>query len=282
MAHNYVLQVTAGSEYDITKHQIVPVNIATPIRIENEHIDVSLNVRIQVYSPSNFPVTLCQILIGNSKSYRGLPLSSPSTSPYFNLPRHSKDQYAISFSFKPKANINGDDLVFGNDFDHPIRDRLPPGFNTAFRIVKWVVDPGIDGDVMADKPYLYGPTGSSVNILHIGKKVEEGEEVEYDEKTGLVFDEGGHEEGIKVRRSKGVPDTESGRRKWFLSEERRRGWEWEEGRRYGCEFYNPYIDFNGTSRILYYVGPSTIVFFRQGCLSFGGVETGIGKRRSSG
>ena len=48
MAHNYVLQVTAGSEYDITKHRIVPVNSATPIRIENEHISVSLNVRIQV------------------------------------------------------------------------------------------------------------------------------------------------------------------------------------------------------------------------------------------
>jgi Protein of unknown function (DUF1769) len=36
-----------------------------------------------------------------------------------------------------KQGINGDDLVFGNDFDHPIRDRLPPGFGTAFKIVKW-------------------------------------------------------------------------------------------------------------------------------------------------
>ncbi len=198
------------------------------------------------------------------KAYRGLPLSSPSSSPYFHLPPHSKnkDQYAISFCFTPKSTINGNDLVFGNDFDHPIRERLPPGFNTAFRIVKWVVDPGIDGDVMADKPYLYGPTGSSVNVLHIGKKVQEGEEVEYDEEAGLVFREGGHEEGIEVRRSKGVPDTEAGRRKWFLSEERRRGWEWEEGRSYGCDFYNPYIDFNSRSRF-----PGPAWFSLHGCFA---------------
>ena len=48
MAHNYILQVTAGSEYDITKHQIVPVNHAKPTTIHSEHISVDLNVRIQV------------------------------------------------------------------------------------------------------------------------------------------------------------------------------------------------------------------------------------------
>lgn len=51
MAENYILQVTAGSEYDISKHQIVPVNQAKCIKIENEHCEVDLNVRIQVCSP---------------------------------------------------------------------------------------------------------------------------------------------------------------------------------------------------------------------------------------
>jgi hypothetical protein len=48
MAHNYILQVTAGTEYDITKHQIVPVNSAKIIRIESEDVTVDLNVRVQV------------------------------------------------------------------------------------------------------------------------------------------------------------------------------------------------------------------------------------------
>ncbi|CZR56038.1 uncharacterized protein PAC_05926 [Phialocephala subalpina] len=237
MAHNYILQVTAGSEYDITKHQIVPVNTATPITIDSEHISVSLNVRIA--------------------EYRGLPRTSPSTSPYFSLPPHnkSKDQYSIAFEFTPKKPINGNDLVFGNDFDHPIRDRLPPGFGTAFKIVKWVVDPGLDGDVYADQPYLYGPAASSVNTLHIGSKggksgTSSGTDTPStststeNEDAGLIFTEGGDSEGLEHRKEKGVPETEAARKKFFLNEENRKAWEWEEGRSYGCDFFNPYLDFN--------------------------------------
>ncbi|CAG8971436.1 hypothetical protein HYALB_00002019 [Hymenoscyphus albidus] len=229
MAHNYILRVTAGSEYDIAKHQIVPVNKAESITIESEHISVSLNVRIQ--------------------NYRGLPKNSPQSSPYFDLPPHAsaKDQYSIAFKFTPKKTINGNDLVFGNDFDHPIRDRLPPGFGTAFKIVKWVVDPGIDGDVYGDKPYLYGPAGSSVNVLHVGDKsggqAAKGNSSEAED-VGLVFEEGGVEEGLEVRSEKSVPDTIAARKKFFLNEENRKNWEWEAGRSYGCDFYNPYLDFN--------------------------------------
>jgi len=220
MAHNYVLRVTAGSVYDIDQHQLVSVNDAKPISIESEHMKVDLNVRIQ--------------------SYRGLPHSAPRTSAYFDLPPHdkNKDQYSICFRFTPKSTINGNDLVFGNDFDHPIRDRLPPGFNTAFRIVKWVVDPGLDGDVYADKPYMYGPAASSVNTLHIGK----GEEIHPE--AGLIFTEGGDDEGVKSRKEKGIPETEAARKKHFLVEENRKQWDWEEGQSYGCDFFNPYLDFN--------------------------------------
>ncbi|KAG9236451.1 hypothetical protein BJ875DRAFT_227877 [Amylocarpus encephaloides] len=243
MAHNYILRVTTGSDYDIAKHQVVPVNEAKPITVDSEHISVDLNVRIQ--------------------SYRGLPPSSPPTSPYFSLPPHasSKDQYSIAFRFTPKRTISGHDLVFGNDFDHPIRDRLPPGFNYAFKMVKWLVDPGLDGDVYAEKPYLYGWAGSSVNSLHVGGKVSSGltsrerrgeeqkvdgngEEEEEEEDVGLVFEEGGDEKGMQHRSEKGIPDTAAGRKKWFLDEGSRGEWEWEEGRSYGCDFFNPYLDFN--------------------------------------
>jgi hypothetical protein len=245
MAHNYILQVTAGSEYDIKTHQIVPVNDPRPVSIDSKHISVNLNVRIQVRIPPWSFTSSKTNRTDNLQSYRGLPHSSPPTSPYFELPPHdkNKDQYSIAFKFSPKSNINGNDLVFGNDFDHPIRDRLPPGFNTAFKIVKWVVDPGLDGDVYADQPYLYGPAASSVNILHVGGKSDNSEVVKRD--AGLVFQEGGDEEGMELRREKGVPDTEAARKNHFLYEENRREWEWEAGRVYGCDFYNPYLDFNG-------------------------------------
>ncbi|QSZ29764.1 hypothetical protein DSL72_004281 [Monilinia vaccinii-corymbosi] len=222
MAENYILQVTAGSGYDISKHQIVPVNQAKCVKIENELCEVDLNVRIQ--------------------DYRGLPRSSPTTSPYFDLPPHDRnqDQYSIGFRFKPKRDISAEDLVFGNDFDHPIRDRLPPGFNAAFRFVKWMVDPGLDGDVYADEPYLYGPAASSFNVLYVG---EGGESAD----AGLVFEEGGDEEGEEHRMECGIPEGEAARKKYFLTEANRRDWDWEEGRTYGCDFFNAYLDFNNFS-----------------------------------
>ena len=197
------------------------------------------------------------------QNYRGLPKGSSPSSPYFSLPPHSKngDQYSIAFRFTPKQNINGDDLVFGNDFDHPIRDRLPPGFSTALKIVKWAVDPGLDGDPYADKPYMYGPATSSVNALHVGSKSSRGNQggEKYgkivdaqgkgEEDAGLVFEEGGDEEGLAYRREQGIPDGDAARKKHFLSEENRKAWEWESGRSYGCDFFNPYLDFNGTCSI---------------------------------
>lgn len=48
MAHNYILQVTTGSEYDITTHQVVPVNTPNTIKLESDDVTVELSVRIQV------------------------------------------------------------------------------------------------------------------------------------------------------------------------------------------------------------------------------------------
>lgn len=170
MADKYILRVTAGPSYDLADHTEVPVNSPTPVKISTKHMDVELNVRIQ--------------------NYHGLPLNSPESSPYFDQEPHSKnkDQYSIAFQFTPKApepakaptntelvdpddrepeGIPGSDLQFGNDFDHPIRDRLPPGFSYAMKIVKWWIDPGLDGDPYADSPYLFGPALSSFNHIRV-------------------------------------------------------------------------------------------------------------------
>jgi hypothetical protein len=136
------------------------------------------------------------------------------------------------------AGVLATDLQFGNDFDHPIRDRLPPGFGTAMNIVKWWIDPGLEGDPYADNPYLYGPALSSFNAVHVG----EGEHDE--EKGGLWFEEGGDEKGIEWRRSVGAPDDARQRMKWALKAGNKERWTWEFGRTYGVDFFNPYIDFN--------------------------------------
>ncbi|KAK8072731.1 f-box domain containing protein [Apiospora saccharicola] len=248
----YVLRVTAGSSYDVDTHEVVPVNSAEPLKVSNDFMDVELNVRVQ--------------------NYRGLPRNSPTTSAYFSQPPHdyNKDQYSISFRFTPKKpaassaaetsseedddddddddaakqpsnGISAADLQWGNDFDHPIRDRLPPGFNTAMGIVKWWIDPGLDGDAYADEPYLYGHALSSFNSVHVGKGEND------PEKGGLWFDEGGDEEGMEARRAIGAPDDAKKRMKWGLRADSKEKWLFEHGKTYGVDFYNPYLDFGDFS-----------------------------------
>lgn len=145
----------------------------------------------------------------------------------------------------PHKTISGNSLVFGNDFDYPIRDRLPPGSGTALHIVRWAIDPGLDGDIYSDKPHLYGPLLSSVNLLRVCDKVE-GDKFEIPSiflEDGIS--EGGIGEGEQLREAKGVPHDPAQRKKWFLREEKRKDWEFEAGRVYQGDFFNPYIDFNG-------------------------------------
>ncbi|KAK3985298.1 putative f-box domain protein [Cladorrhinum sp. PSN332] len=258
-ADKYIIRVTAGPDYDMDSHTEVAVNSPTPLKISTDLMDMELNVRVQ--------------------NYRGLPRGSPSTSPYFQLEPHkyNNDQYSIGFKFTPKKpeedmselteggervddegeempereeeevgvdaeGILGRDLQFGNDFDHPIRDRLPPGFGTAMNIVKWWIDPGLEGDAYADRPFLYGAGLSSFNAVWVGGQGKGLEKVE-EEKGGIWIEEGGDEEGMEWRKQLGVPEDGKKRMKWALNEGNRGKWVWEYGRTYGVDFYNPYVDF---------------------------------------
>ncbi|ORY04665.1 hypothetical protein BCR34DRAFT_572510 [Clohesyomyces aquaticus] len=233
----YILRVTAGHSYHPSTHQDVHVNSEKPVDISSQHIDAKIHIRI--------------------KDYRGLPPNSPSSSPYFSTPKHPYDRYSISFSFTPKSPISGHHLVFGNDFDHPIRDRLPPLFDKAFGIVKWWIDPGLDGDVLSDEPYLYGALLSSINVLRIGSKTPGSGDSSASSTTGnddsddsdssedvVVYEEGAEGNGVSVRDSHKIPHDSRQRQKHFLSEHTRKAFQFEAGREYKCDFFNPYLDFN--------------------------------------
>ncbi|KAF2755110.1 DUF1769-domain-containing protein [Pseudovirgaria hyperparasitica] len=233
MAEKYILKVTAGPTYDESTQHDVAVNAPEPVKIDTENLTAQLNVRIQ--------------------NYRGLPKGSPSTSPYFSHETHKSDLYSISFTFTPKKTYTGDEIVFGNDFDHPIRDRLPWGFGTAFNFVKKWVDPGLYGDPYADEPHLYGPLLSSINVLRIGEKgskdVDKMAEKSGDKVDGdvVVFEEGAEGDGATVREEQGIPEQSAARMKHFLGEDTRKDFKFEEGRSYACDFFNPYLDFNDFS-----------------------------------
>ncbi|KKY17988.1 hypothetical protein UCRPC4_g05191 [Phaeomoniella chlamydospora] len=223
----YRLRVTAGPEYDTKTHQIVPVNAAKTTIIDNDLVTLAVAVRIQ--------------------KYRGFPHGSPSTSSYFDHQLHKWDQYSISFSFIPKKDISGDDLLWGNDFDRPIRDRLPPGFDYAFKLAKWWVDPGLEHDARADKPWIFGPALSSWNIFRVGEKSPNGEIPDVDTFGEQVVTEGGEGSGDEGRSTQGIPPDSAARKKYFLTPINRESFTFEKGRVYQSDFGNPHLDFNDFS-----------------------------------
>lgn len=221
-AEKYRLIVTAGPSYNKSKHKVVGVNTGESVPIENEYIRAKVKVRI--------------------RGYRGLPSRCPSSSPYFNDPWHTKDQYSVAFSFVPKQDIPSLDTVWGNDFDHPVRDRLPPGFNTAFKIVKEFIDPGLSCDAYADEPWLYGPSLSCWFAFRVGEKVEEGEDFPEPGEENVTV-EGADGSGEAERERLGLPENNEKRRKHFLDAKNRENFTFEKGRCYQADFFNPYLDF---------------------------------------
>jgi hypothetical protein len=155
-ASKYRLAVHAGSGYDASTHVPVHVNASSEggsIPIENSWVKASIRVRI--------------------RSYNGLPSSTPAgCPPYFDPPSRSKDgtQYSISFNFVPKVDLPASTAIWGNDFDHPVRDRLPPGFNFAVSLVKSWVDPSIELDAYAEEPWMYAPALCCFFAMRVGEK----------------------------------------------------------------------------------------------------------------
>lgn len=226
----YLLQITAGPSYDESTHRPVLVNghFATPF--ENEFMTGNIKVRI--------------------RDYKGLPLHAPSTSTYFKHATRKNEQYSIGFSFVPKKDINAADTLWGNDFDHPVRDRLPPGFSIAVKIVKEFVDPSIELDAYADKPWMYAPSVASFFAFRIGEK----KGAEEWARDGIPFlpqgeplEEGADGSGVDVREELGMPEEASTRRKRYRCKENLKNLTFEAGRLYQADFFNPYIDFGNFS-----------------------------------
>ncbi|KAF2799170.1 DUF1769-domain-containing protein [Melanomma pulvis-pyrius CBS 109.77] len=223
----YLLQVTAGPSYDVSTHREVAVNGPDAHIIDNDVMTCWLKVKI--------------------RDYHGLPRNSPATDDYFSHPLHKSDRYSVGFSFVPKNDIKGSDLVTGFDFDHPIRDRLPPGFKYAMKIVTTLLDPGLFGDPYSDRPYLYGPGLSSFFSFRIGEHVSD---VSADDQLATfandaksVIEEGADGSGQRIRADQHIPAKTNKRRKNFLDPKKLDDFTFEAGRMYQADFFNPYLDF---------------------------------------
>lgn len=184
------LQVYAGTNYDNVK----PIKVNQNFN-ECEQLDdlIKVAVRIQDYQ------------------------NEPHTSNYFKVKEHEKDQFSIQLQITFDQDVSGDDLKWGNDFDKPIRDILPYGFNIGFNIMKWYIDPGLEGEPYIDQPYLYGRALSSMN------RIKKGDEWVLIEGEGMDF------------------DSSKERINYFLQEPNRKQFVFKKGETWNFDFYTPYI-----------------------------------------
>ncbi|KAJ5232300.1 hypothetical protein N7468_005256 [Penicillium chermesinum] len=217
----YRLVVAAGPDYDKTTHQIVEVNgETTSLSSEKGAVQVAVHI----------------------KDYNGLPKSCPESHPYFDHELHKSDTLSISLAFKLNTKVNGNDLVFGNDFDHSIKSRLPMGFSIAMNIVKTVIDPSIDGDAYAEKPYLYSPGLATWSQFRIGSKDDS------IPAPDTVIEEGASDPAAqRVRDESKMPATSSERKKHFQSQQHREAFDFEAGRYYMADFSTGYINLSDLS-----------------------------------
>lgn len=221
----YKLLVQAGPSYDEATHRIVTVNDPEPFRIDGPYMAVNLYVRV--------------------RDYDGLPFKSPRHSSYFDHEMHLRDLFSIGFSFIPKKNIDSKSLVWGVDFDHPIRDQLPPGFDLAYKIAKTLVDPGMNCDAYCDRPWSYGPALSCWYAFRIGERrtPAKGDQT-LTFSTQDAIEEGADGEGRSVREKLCVPKNAKKRRKHFQYLTNREAFQLEKDRVYHADFYTPYFDPN--------------------------------------
>jgi len=216
------LQVTAGSSFSALS--TVAVNKDTqPLKISNNHFEGSLTVRIKDFKGQDNEVV------------------SDSESGYFQ--QHSGLTWSIQLQGRFKQDQLMDDVVFGNIFDHPIRDSLPYGTALALKFVNFI-DPALEQDIYADKPWAWSPLISTMNRIafHPSSSSEiPWNSSQAEEDITPLYSTSGKKEDVEYL--KGNSDA---RRKYFANKTNRDG-VIPKDTVFETDFCNGFIDFNTLS-----------------------------------
>ena len=137
-----------------------------------------------------------------------------------------------------------DDLLFGNDFDAPIKDSLPPGTSLGLKAMAWI-DPALETDLYADKPWAFSPLLATMTTLKsyaaLPPPPQSGAGLtKIEEDTSSMV-------GEKI-------DAKTRRSHFGQAEKRARHGLSGDGLALEGDFSNPFIDFNSLSIALPYVG----------------------------
>ncbi|KAI8999443.1 hypothetical protein BC832DRAFT_534197 [Gaertneriomyces semiglobifer] len=142
---DYILSVRAGPNYK----DLLPVKVndeQNPLLIDSEHFVGYVVVRVAHF--------------GGVTPDGTRPLVNPQSHYFYGRNR----RYSIMVQGRFKKAWNGDDIIFGVDFDTKVR--TPTGVGLAMRIAKWL-DPSLDSCVSGNTPWIFSPWISAMNSLAV-------------------------------------------------------------------------------------------------------------------
>ncbi|RKP08960.1 hypothetical protein THASP1DRAFT_14906 [Thamnocephalis sphaerospora] len=216
----YKLRVLVGPAAD----RVVPVNPndeAHPSFIDTEHFVGSVWVRVRDYQ-------------GLSATREGR--QAPRSTPYFD--RAPSITYSIMLRGRFRRSFSANDLVFGNVFDGPLR--LPPGASLGVRMLRAIIDPGLEADLWAEQPWAWSPVVCTMNAIAAWpSEVEAGDEEDRQPDASQPLQE--HAQRLYPDR---VARSSAERKKYFADEAARSAVELQPELEYAMDFCNGMADFN--------------------------------------
>ncbi|GFZ46921.1 hypothetical protein JCM24511_04146 [Saitozyma sp. JCM 24511] len=133
-----------------------PVNSPTPTKVKTDGFDGEISVWVKGFEGDE--------KAGDGKEYFGV---------------RGGMTYAIVVRGRFTEQVSADELMFGNVFEKPIRDSLPWGTSVAQKAI-YFVEPTLEMDLYADRPWALSPAMASMNHLALTEKPQEGPVVKED------------------------------------------------------------------------------------------------------
>jgi hypothetical protein len=217
---------------------ITPNDDECPGEVHGDHFEGQVWVRIRN----------CEAFSASTASGPGLESESrsasaalaPRNAPYFtNAPKMT---FSMVIRGRFRQPLASDNLVFGNVFDAPIR--LPLGVGLGVHIMRIFIDPGLEADLYAEKPWAWSPVLCTMNSIAVrALSPEDGTGLpplntsDYDvtrplpERNSLLFNDD-------------MPRSASERRTYFALSANRQMVQLSPDYEYIMEFCNGLIDFN--------------------------------------
>ncbi|WWC69869.1 uncharacterized protein I206_103812 [Kwoniella pini CBS 10737] len=180
------------------------------------------------------------------KGYNG-DLNQGDGKEYFEVKGRESMSYGIVVRGKFKQSFNADQLVFGNVFENSIKDNLPWGTSIATKFM-YFIDPTVEADIYADKPWALSPTLATMSHLSLSNN-STNDDQPYIEENSL----GWLKDNIEENDIPSYTDDKSQistRRKWLTKSSNRQLININENTIVGMEFCNGLLDFNTLSATL--------------------------------